>query len=117
MMRAQPSARPPAPPLMPPRAAPQRVADLVVRVCKECLNLYARKRCDQKYCAGKNCRRLANQREEQRRTESHRALMRFRDKEKGAFAAMTNIADRWRREDKAREAAYRAACLEKGVDE
>ena len=101
---------------MPPRA-PAKVADLVVAICHECFHPYARKRVDQVYCTGKNCRRKANQREESRSKEAYRALMKFRDKVKGAFANMTNIADRWRREDKEREARYRAACAERGAEE
>jgi len=114
MISAQ-AARPPAPALMPARAAP-RIADLVQRICKECFRPFAQKRCDQKYCTERNCRRIANQREESRAKEAYRALMAFRDKKRGAFAAMTNIADRWRREDKQREDRYRVACAEQGVE-
>jgi hypothetical protein len=98
--------RPPAGFLTPPRRP--RVAGLVVCICRECFQSFAKKRIDQTFC-DTACRRAFHQRIESRKTELYNAAMAMRSKRKGAFSAMTNIADRFLREDARRERDYIAA--------
>ena len=106
--------RPPTAPLMPPRK-PRAVAGLVVKICGECFRPFSRVRIDQLYCC-EACRRAMNARVEARKTEAYHAGMAMRTKKRGGFSTLTNLFDRFIREDAARERQYRAAMDAAGLE-